>query len=188
MGVAVKIPRFRGSYVNLDKPRAIKGSTKELYSVMALFEPGADLSAVKAAVSAAMEEKWPGKSTVIAKNPKFKSPFKDQVELVDNEGEQRAGTMAGAVFINLSSGLKPLILGPNAKEPDDPRDIYSGAYYVAKCEVYAWEHEVGGKGVTFSLLGIQKVAEGEKLGGSGARADVSDFEPVEVESASSLFD
>lgn len=179
MGQEVKSGKFRTSYVKLDKPHPVPGSTKEVYSVVALFEPGADLKALKAAALAAMKDKWGDKAEAIAKHPKFKTPFKDQAELVDAEGNQRPGTVAGAIFINLSHQLKPLILGPDAKEISDPRDFYSGCYAVAKLECYAWEHEVGGKGVTFSLLGIQKVAEGEKLGGTGARAEVSDFEAVE---------
>jgi len=179
MGVEVKLPRHRASYVKLDKPYPVKGTTKEAYSYVALFEPGADLSAMKAAALQAAKDKWGDKAEAIIKHPKFKTPFKDQSDFVDADGEQRPGTKAGAIYLNLNHALKPLILGPNAKEITDIRDFYSGCYAVAKCDCYAWEHEVGGKGITFSLLGVQKVAEGEKLGGSGARAEVSDFEAVE---------
>lgn len=179
MGIECKLPKFRASYVNLLKPKAIKGSSKEVYSVMALFEPGADLKVLKEAALKALEEKFGAdKAAAIAKHPKFKTPFKDQAELVDEQGEQRPGTKAGGIFMNMSNELKPLVLGPDAQEMTDPRDFYSGCYAVAKCEVYAWEHETGGRGVSFSLLGIQKVAEGDRLGGTGLRADVSDFEPV----------
>lgn len=178
MGVKVKLPKFRASYVNVFKPKAIKGTDKEAYSVMALYPAGADLSALKAAALEAMKEKFGDKAEAIAKNPKFKSPFKDQATLANDDGEMPPGTQAGAIFVNLTNELKPLTLAADCSEITDPREFYSGCYAVASCEVYAWDHPTGGKGVTFSLLGIQKVAEGDRLGGSGLRADVSDFEPV----------
>lgn len=192
MGIEIKLPKFRASYVKLDKPYPVKGSDKEVYSVVALFEPGADIKALKNAAMEALKAKFGDKAEAVAKHPKFKTPFKDQSEFLDEEGNQRPGTVAGATFLNLSHQLKPLILGPNAKEITDHRDFYSGCYAVAKADLYAWDHPVGGKGVTFSLLGIQKVAEGEKLGGTGARAEVSDFEAVEGATeggdANALFD
>lgn len=181
MGIKVKTPKFRASYVNVFKSKPIKGSDtgKEAYSVMALFAPGADLSALKAAALEALKEKFgPDKAEGIAKHPKFKTPFKNQAELVDEEGTQRPGTEAGGIFVNLSNALKPLVLDTDCSEVMDPREFYSGCYAVASCEVYAWDHPTGGRGVTFSLLGIQKVGEGDRLGGTGIRADVSDFEPV----------
>jgi len=190
MGIDVKIPKFRGSYVSLDKPKKVKGSEKETFSIMALFEPGQDISVLKKAALEAAKEKWGDKAEAVLKHPKFKTPFKDQAELVDADGEQRPGTVAGGIFLNLSNVLKPLVLNQAVEEITDPRDAYSGAYYVAKASVYAWEHDVGGKGITFSLLGVQKVAEGEKLGGTGSRASTSDFEPVETagDTASDMFD
>jgi len=182
MGIKVKTPKFRASYVWVFKPKAVKnddGTSKDKYQALALFELGADLKALKDAAFGALVEKFgKDKAGAIAKHPKFKSPFRDQATLVDDEGELRPGATAGAVCINLTADLKPLILGPDTSEITDQRDFYSGCYAVASCEVYAWEHPKNGRGVTFSLLGVQKVAEGERLGGSGLRATAEDFEPV----------
>ena len=191
MGIELKfpeLPKFRVSYAHLEKPRKIPGADKELYSVMALFEPGADLSAVKKVMLEAMKEKFGTKAEAVAKHPKFKSPLKDQSDLVNAEGDQRPGTKAGAIFINLSSEDKPLLIGQDRVPTDDHRVIYSGCYAVGKVEVYAWEHETGGKGVSFNLLGLMKVGDGDRLGGSGARADVSDFDGVPVENPSDASD
>jgi hypothetical protein len=155
---------------------------------MALFAPGQDVSALKTAMFSALKDKFGDKAEAVAKHPKFKNPLKDQRELVDAEGNARPGTVAGAYFLNMSHELKPLVLGPDAQEVTDPRDFYSGCYAVAKCECFAYDHEVGGKGVSFRLLGIQKVGEGEKLGGTGARATTSDFEAVPVDNAQSASD
>lgn len=193
MAVEVKLPEFRASYVNVDRSKTVTnddGSTKEIFSVMALFAIGADIKVAKDAALQAAKDKWGAdKAMAVIKHPKFKSPFKEQSSLVDDDGTQKPGTVAGGVFINLNHQLKPLVLGPNAKPIADPRDFYSGCHAVAKCEVYAWEHPKGGRGITFGLLGIQKVRDGERLGGGGLRADPSDFEAVAgAENAGGVFD
>lgn len=180
MGIELMVGPFIGSYVTLDKPKLVKGSTKELYSVMALLPAGFDLGPMKKAALAAIEEKpWgKGKSAAVAGHPKFKKPWKDQAEMVDNDGELRAGMTAGQHFVNFSNVLRPMLLDESATELLSAEKLYSGAQYRAKVECYAWEHETGGRGVTFSLLGIQKIGDGPRLGGTGARASTSDFEPV----------
>ena len=171
---------FRTSYVKLDKPYPVKGSVppKETYSCVALLPKGFDLGPMKKAGLAALEAKFPGKAEAVVRHPKFKTPFKDQSELINTDGEQNPGTEAGAIFINMSSQLPPLVVGMNGKPIQDPRDFYSGCYAIAKVDIYAWDHPTGGRGVTVGLLGIQKVADGDPLGGSAARAEVSDFEPI----------
>ena len=184
MGIEVFLPRFRASYVKLDKPHpASKKSEKLVYSLVALFDKGTDLSALKKAEAEALKAKFEDKAEAVYKHPKYKSPFKDQSELVDVEGNQRPGTQAGNIFLNLANESKPLIVGPDAQPIIDIRDFYSGCYARAKVEVYSWDHPEGGRGTTFSILGVQKLADGEKLGGTGGRAEVSDFEPVAVEGA-----
>lgn len=188
MGKELFLGPVTGSYVSLDKPKPIKGSDKETYSMMLLFKPGEDLSALKKAMFAAAVEKWSDKAAAIVKHPKFKNPLKDQAELIDDQGDPRAGTTPGAMFINASNFLKPLVLDEAVNRVTDPRVTYSGALYRVKVEVFAWDHPTGGKGITVSLLGVQKVGDGPRLGGSGGRADVSDFQPVgDGKTASDVF-
>lgn len=184
MGIEIKpkeCPEFRASYVYLQTPKPVnkKDGAKKKYSVMALFAPGQDISALKTAARKAVEEKFGAdKALGIIKHPKFKSPFKDQAELVDDDGEQRPGTVAGAIFVNLSHEIQPVVLGLDARPMKDMREFYSGCYAVAQLEAYAWEHDEGGKGVSFGLVAIQKRRDGDRLGGGGLRADPDAFEPI----------
>lgn len=188
MGVELFLGPVTGSYVNLHKPKAVAGTTKEAFSMMLLFAPGADLKPLKDAMFKAAQEKWGDKTPTVVKHPKFRNPLKDQAELVNDNGEPRPGTVAGAMFVNTSNTLKPLVLDEATNIVDDPRVTYSGAQYRVKVEVFAWEHDVGGKGITLSLLGVQKVGDGLKLGGTGNRAEVSDFQPVgDGKTASDVF-
>ena len=188
MGIELFLGPVTGSYVNLHKPKAVKGTDKEAYSIMLLFAPGADLKPLRDAMFKAAQEKWGDKAATICNMPKFKNPLRDQGDLVNDNGEQRAGTVPGAMYVNTSNTLKPLVLDEATNVVGDPRVTYSGAQYRVKVEIFAWEHDVGGKGITLSLLGVQKVGDGPKLGGTGNRAEVSDFQPVgDGKTASDVF-
>jgi hypothetical protein len=190
--IEVKIPKFRGWYVSVFEPRPVQGDTsgKLLYSVLACFAPGTDLAPLKAAALKAAELKWKGQAAAVIKHPKFRPLFKDQTTLIDDDGNLRAGAEPGGYYLNLSNKIKPLVVGPNAKQTEDGEIIYSGAYFVALAGAFAWDHPTGGRGVSFSLKGIQQVGDGEKLGGGGSRAKPEDFEPIagaDVKDASGLF-
>lgn len=180
MGIKVKTPKFRANYAFVFKTKAVEkddGSTKNVYSVLMAFEKGADLSALKNAAKEALKEKGMDPE-VVTKHPKFKSPFKDQATMVDDDGELRPGMVPGAIFVNASNEIRPLVVDANVQEIIDPRDFYSGCYAVASLEAWAYDNKFG-KGVSFNLLGLQKVADGEPLGGQGLRASTEDFAPIE---------
>lgn len=194
MGIPAKTPKFRAAFVKLKKPKPVGGNEDKLqYSLVALFAPGTDLSALKKAEAEALKAKFGAKAADVYKHPKYKSPFKDQaMDFVDKDGKPYKGQQAGGFFLNLGNEDRPAVFDQQLNEIIDLRDFYSGCYAVAKVDVFSWEHVTGGRGTTFSILGVQKVAEGEPLSEQGGRASVSDFEPVEGASAgadaSSLFD
>ena len=143
MGVPVMLPRFRGSYVKLDKkyPKKDSNPPKSQYSIMALFPKGTDLSKIREAIEQAAEAKWPGKGKARMALPAFKNPLRPQEGLVDKATlEPRAGTEPGAYFLNLSTENAFLLIGPDKQPVTDFTTIYSGAYYVAKGEAFAFEH------------------------------------------------
>lgn len=60
----------------------------------------------------------------------------------------------------------------------DPADLYSGCYVRASINLYPFSKN-GNKGIGAGLNNIQKLAEGEALGGRSRAED--DFEAVEEE-------
>lgn len=102
--------------------------------------------------------------------PRFKWPFRD-----GEEYEDKAGYDPGDIFIRFSrrESFGPVpVVGPD-RAPITQRDIYPGCLCIVACRPYVWHHkETNGRGLSFGLEAVQKVADGERLGG---------FEPVEVD-------
>lgn len=171
----VTTPPFRVSYPNLFQPKKNELNGKDEYSVVALFPKDADLSKLKAAAQDAIVKKWgPDK----AKWPQnLRTPFRDQGERA-KDGKLPGGYEAGAIYLNLKSSMRPGIVGPDVQPIMDQTEIYAGCWARALVNVYAYDQK-GNRGVSFSLQHIQKLKDGDPLGG---RMRVEDaFTPVASE-------
>lgn len=186
----VMTPVFRVSYPNVFKPKRNELSGKDEYSIVALFEKGADLSELKKAAAKAIEEKWgPDK----AKWPSnIRTPFRDQGEK-DGEKGMPAGYEKGAIFLNLKSSQRPGVVDSKVVDIIDESEFYAGCYARATVSCYAYDQK-GNRGVAFGLGNLQKVKDGEPLG--GRTKPQNDFAPIEAvgqavsaaKDATSLFD
>lgn len=159
-------PEARLSFPALFTPRApMEGSPGEpKYGCTLLFPKTADLSALKAAASAAVKEKWPNGA------PKgLRSPFRDGDEK-DLDG------YAGCIFINVTSKQKPGVVDESLQPIIEAGGIYAGCYVRASVRAYAYE-KAGNRGVAFGLNNIQKLRDGEPFGGGPSKAE-DDFEAV----------
>lgn len=176
MSKNVVTPEFRVSFPNVFKSQTNKLSGKEEFSVVALFKKGADLSALKAAALEATEAKWGSDKT---KWPKpLRSPFRDQGEKKKEiEGREvlPAGHEEGAIFLNLKSSQKPGVVDQNVQPILDDKDFYSGCYARASIRAYAYD-QAGNRGVSFGLINVQKMKDGDPLGGRSAPE--ADFAPI----------
>jgi len=176
----VTTPKFRVSYPKVFKPEVNKLSGKTEYSVVALFDKGADLSALKAAAKQAVIDKW---GPDPAKHPKnLKSPFRDQAEKakeVDGKRILPAGHTEGAIFMNLKSTQRPGVVDQNVQPILDESTFYAGCYARASVSCYAYD-QAGNRGVSFGLSNIQKMAEGEPFSGRPSAEEA--FSPVTSES------
>ena len=163
----VLTPKFRASFANVFRPgKAMEEGKAPKYSLTMLFEKGADLSKLKAAAAQAAKDKWGDKP------PKqMRSPFRDQGE------KEFAGYVEGAVFINATSDKKPGLVDAKVQDIIDESDFYSGCYARATVRAFAYS-KAGNNGVAFGLQNVQKLADGEPLGGGGAKAS-DEFEAVE---------
>lgn len=173
----VTTPNFRASYPQVFKPKKNDLNGKDEYSVVALFPKGADLNALKAAAEAAVVEKW-GKDK--SKWPqRLKSPFRDQGEKaknVDGKMVLPAGYEEGAVFLTLKSTQRPGVVDQNVQNILDESQFYAGCWARATVRAYAYDQK-GNQGVAFGLQNIQKVRDGDPLGGRTRAED--DFSPVD---------
>lgn len=172
-------PIFRGGFVSLLKSKAVGEKGEQKYSVAMMFQPDADLSTMQEALREAAKNKWGDAAKKMVAHPKFRDPFKDQGTQVDKEGNLYAGMIKGAQLVQASCKAEfgPVrVIDTDMNDLIDASEVYSGAWYRATVNAYAWEY-LTMKGVSFGLINVQKVAEGERLG--GGRSDVTeDFQPI----------
>ena len=163
----------RLSYFHGWEPVSINGGA-EKYSVSVLI-PKSDretIDAVNAAIDAAIEEgiaKFGGKKPSRAV---IKLPLRDG----DTEREDEA--YRGHFFINANSTTPPQIVDRSVKPILDRGEVYSGCYARVSLNFFAFNSN-GSKGVACGLGNIQKVRDGEPLGGKSKAED--DFSTIEDE-------
>ncbi len=178
MSKNIMTPEFRASYPKLFKAEKNQLSGKEEFSVVALFKKGQDLSALKKAAEDCLIEKLGPDKTKWPK--KLKSPFRDQSER-EKDGEMPAGHEPGAIFMNLKSTYKPGVVDQNVQPIIDDSEVYAGCYLRATVRPYYYD-QAGNKGVAFGLQNVQKVRDGEPLGGGRTRPE-NEFAAVETVSS-----
>ncbi len=149
----------RLSYFNGWEPVSINGG-KERYSVSVLI-PKTDkttLDAIDKAVDAAIE----------AGLAKFggKKPNKASIKLPLRDGDIERDDEAykGHYFINANSVTAPQIVDKNVQPILERTEVYSGCYGRVSLTFYAFNSN-GNKGVACGLGNIQKIRDGEMLGG-----------------------
>jgi hypothetical protein len=176
-------PKFRVSYPNVFTPKLNDLNGKNEYSLVALFKKGEDLTALKKAAEACLVEKLGADKTKWPKN--LKSPFRDQGEK-EKDGALPAGYEEGAIFLTLKSSQKPGLVDASNQDIIDPVEFYAGCYARASIRPYYYDQK-GNKGIAFGLQNLQKLADGEPLGGARVKAS-DEFEPVAGGDAGGLFD
>lgn len=171
----------RLSYANLWEPKSINGGAPK-YSV-SLIIPKSDkrtLDKIKAAIQVAYVEgegKLKGNGKTVPALAVLKTPLRDgDAERPDDEA------YANSYFVNANSGTAPGIVD-NQQEPQPitvRSEIYSGVYARASVNFYAFNSN-GNKGIACGLNNIQKLRDGDPLGGKSraeddfATADDDDF-------------
>lgn len=164
----------RLAFPALDKPKArsaddANNPAKWTYQSVLLIPPTVPIKTFQQAVVAAMVAKW-GKP--IALKP-GKSPIHECAEKPDV-----AGYVEGWNYINAHTKRKPGLVDQQA-QPCDHSLFYAGCWVRAFVNTYAWEHPVGGKGVSFGLNALQFVRDDERLDGFAGATEV--FDAIETE-------
>lgn len=170
----VTTPKFRASYPKLFKPEKNDLNGKMEYSVVALFKKGEDLSKLKNACEQVLIDEFGADKSKWPKN--LKSPFRDQADK-EKDGVMPPGYEAGALFVTLKSIHKPGVVDKNVQPIMDEAEIYAGCFLHATVRPYYYDQK-GNKGIALGLQNIQKLEDGDPIGGGRAKAE-SEFAPVE---------
>ena len=165
--------KVRLSYAHVWEPVSINDS-KPKYSV-SLVIPKSDketIKAINAAVDAAIEE---GIAKFGGKKPN-KAALK--LPLRDGDTERDDEVYKNCFFVNANSTTAPQIVDRSVQPILDREEVYSGCYARVSINFYAYNTN-GNKGIACGLGNIQKIADGEPLGGRTTAKD--DFSSLEEE-------
>ncbi len=165
----------RWSYCNVWEPKAINGGTPK-FSVSLLI-PKKDtvtVNKIKAAIEAAYREgeaKLKGNGKTVPPLTAIKTPLRDgDAERPDDPA------YAGHYFLNANSATAPGIVDADCQPILTRSEVYSGVYGRASISFYAFNSS-GNRGVACGLNNLQKIRDGEPLGGrASAESDFSDFD------------
>lgn len=162
-------PDTRWSYANVWEPKSINGGTPK-YSV-SLIIPKSDkvtVEKIKKAIQAAYEEgqsKLKGNGKTVPALSVLKTPLRDgDLERPDDEA------YANSYFINANSATAPGIVDADRNTIIDRSEVYSGVYGRASINLYAFNSN-GNKGIACGLNNLQKIKDGEPLGGKSRAED-----------------
>mgnify|MGYP000220139403 FL=1 len=138
---------------------------------MSLIIPKSDtktLEKIRAAIQAAYEEgqsKLKGNGRSVPALSALKMPLRDgDAERPDDEA------YANSYFVNANSGTAPGIVDADRNPILERSEVYSGVYGRASINFYAFNSN-GNKGIACGLNNLQKIRDGEPLGGKSRAED-----------------
>lgn len=159
----------RFSYVNLVEPKVAPGATDAKYG-MSVIVPKKDkktIAALEEAIAAAEKE---GKEKFGVKWKAGKKPLRD------GDTDRDDDAYANSFFFNANSKNKPGMVNKLVQPILDPSEIKSGDWGCVSINFYPFNVN-GNAGIAAGLNHVQKVKDGEPLGGtSRAEDDFAKFE------------
>ena len=162
-------PDTRWSYANVWEAKSINGGTPK-FSV-SLIIPKSDtrtIARIKAAIEAAYREgeaKQKGNGKTVPPLSAIKTPLRDG----DSERPDDPA-YANSYFINANSSTAPGIVDADRQPILERSEVYSGVYGRASINFYAFNSN-GNRGIACGLNNLQKIRDGEPLGGKSRAED-----------------
>ena len=162
-------PNTRWSYANVWEAKSINGGTPKFsVSLIIPMSDTATIAKIKAAIEAAYKEgeaKLKGNGRSVPALSVLKTPLRDgDTERPDDEA------YANAYFVNANSATAPGIVDADRQPILDRSEVYSGVYGRASINFYAFNSN-GNKGIACGLNNLQKIRDGEPLGGKSRPED-----------------
>jgi len=161
--VKVVTGKVRFSYAHVFQPASsIEGGTPK-YSVSIII-PKSDKDTI-ARLQKAFED------TKAAASAYFGGAVPKNLKggLRDGDAEKDDPAYANSYFINANSAQKPGVVDADLNPIIDTSEFYSGCYGRASITFYPYNAQ-GSKGIACGLNNVQKLEDGEKLGGSTTAA------------------
>ena len=162
-------PDTRWSYANVWEAKTINGGAPKFSASLIIPKPDTrTVAKVKAAIEAAYrdgESKLKGNGKTVPPLSTIKTPLRDgDTERPDDPA------YANAYFINANSATAPGIVDADRQPVLDRSEVYSGVYGRASINFYAFNSN-GNRGIACGLNNLQKIRDGEPLGGKSRAED-----------------
>ena len=162
--MAITTGKVRASYVHIFQPRTPENGGDPKYSVTLLI-PKTDTVTINGIYAEIERAKQEGAQKVFNGNipPQCRTP------LYDGDGYRQSGEAfgeecRGCMVITASAKQQPVIVGLDMQNILNPADVYSGCYIRANINFFAYNSN-GNKGIGCGLNAVQKIEDGEPLGG-----------------------
>lgn len=161
--------KVRFSYLNVFEPTAIDENSRKTYNV-SLIIPKSDTATIDKIKKAIASAKELYKSKLADKNGKLPAnlwnPLRDgDIERADSPEYENS------FFISAKSEIKPGLVDKDLNPIMSREEMYSGCYGRASISFFGFSAS-GNKGIACGLNHLQKLSDGEPLGGgSTAEAD-----------------
>lgn len=149
------------SYEHLLTPQKGINGGEPKYSVSLVIskDDTETIEKIGKAIEAAMKEGVARFGAKFGKGSNFRKPLRDgDLDKADDPAYENS------YFLNVSSKTKPGVVDKNLNPIIEPSEIYSGCY--GRASIVAFPYSVNGSnGISFALQNVQKLEDGEPLGG-----------------------
>ena len=166
MAKAIKVVtgKVRFSYAHVFTPQSAQEGGTPKYSVSIII-PKSDTETINKINKAIEQAKEENKAVWGGTVPKgLKGGLRDGDEEKDDPA------YANSYFINANSSQKPGVVDADLNAILDASEFYSGCFGRASISFFAYNSN-GSKGVGCGLNNVQKLEDGEKLGGASSASD-----------------
>lgn len=165
----VVLTNVRLSYVHLCEPHSQNGGEAKYSAVVLVPKTAADNRAkIDAAVRAATEKARSKYGAAFPAQPKISVHDGDGVR--QSDGQPFGPECRGCWVFTASNKQRPRVVDPNLQDILDGTQIYSGMYANVGVTFFGYNAPQN-KGIGVALDNVQKIADGEPLGGSRASVD-----------------
>ena len=164
--------KVKFSFCNVDTPKSINGGDAK-YSVSLIIskKDKETLEKINAGIKEAEKAGIAKHGAKFTSGAGFKRPLRDgDVDRSDDEN------YLDCYFVNANSATKPGVVDKNRDVILDSTEVYSGCYGRASITFYPFNTN-GNRGIACGLQNLQKLADGEPLGGRSRAED--DFDSYE---------
>lgn len=162
--IKVVTGKVRFSYAHVFTPQATEEGKQPKYSV-SLIIPKSDKETIEKINKAVEQAKQDNAAVWGGTVPKgLKGGLRDGDEEKDDPA------YANSYFINANSAQKPGVVDADMNPIIDPTEFYSGCHGRASISFFAYNSN-GSKGIGCGLNNLQKLEDGERLGGGSSAAD-----------------